>query len=143
MTVIVDFRRRARGHVNAVMVVWAVLMTVIEVSWELHADRTASSVLEGAFLGALLGVYLGWRRRAGAVFYAPALNWTFAWLPLWIAAMVRHGIISGLVVGLVLVTIGWVVLSALEIAWIGVIALGVRLGRGGAGEPPVTVLPPR
>ncbi|MBU6494831.1 MAG: hypothetical protein KGR42_00250 [Acidobacteria bacterium] len=143
MTVILEWRQRARGHVNAVMIAWAVVMTVVEVSWELRAGQSASSLLEGALLGALLGAYLGWRRRVGAVFLAPVLNWTIAWLPLWIAAMVRHGLLSGLVVGAVLITVGWILLSALEIAWIGLIALSVRVIRGGSGEPPVTVIPPR
>ncbi len=141
---IVDLRQRARGNISAVMVVWAVVMTVIEVSWELRAGRTGTSLLEGGIASALLGVYLGWRRRVGATVVAPAVNWLLAWFPLWIAAMVRHGLISGLVVGLVLVTLGWLILSAVEIVWIGFVALVVRSFRGRAPEEPsVTIIPPR
>ena len=127
------------------MVAWSIAMAVVLVAWELRPAHEAETYLWGAIVTAAFGVYLGWRRRSSAVFLAPLVSWCFAWLPLWIAAMVRHGVIKGIFVGLVLVTVGWLVIGAFEFLSLGAVALLVRTLRGGrphVGEDEVIIMGP-
>jgi hypothetical protein len=67
-----------------------------------------------------------------------------AWVPLWIAAMVRDGFFKGLAVGLFWVTIGWVIIGGLEFATLFIVGSFIRLLRGSSGsrDPGVTVYGP-
>ena len=130
MSFVVQVRQRARGNVSAAMIVWSLVMAVILVVWELDPADDGRAVLGGLLATALLGVYLGWRRRGAAVFVAPMVSWSFAWAPLWIAAMIRHGFFKGLFVGLFLVTVGWIVIGAMEFVSLGAVTLLVRRARG-------------
>jgi len=62
----------------------------------------------------LLGIYLGWRRRGGTVFFAPIASWFFAWPPLWLATMIHEGFFKGLFKGLFLITFGWIIIGGSE-----------------------------
>jgi hypothetical protein len=128
---IVRVRQRARGNVSAVMVVWSVAMTVVLAAWEISPTNDGRAFLWGLVATVLFGAYLGWRRHAAAVFVAPFVSWSFAWLPLWISAMVRHGFIKGLFIGFFLITVGWIVVGTLEFVSLGAVTMLVRRVRGG------------
>jgi hypothetical protein len=145
MSFVVQVRQRARGDVSAAMVVWSLAMTVVLAAWEISPASDGRAALWGVAATAVFGVYLGWRRRGAAVFVAPLVSWSFAWLPLWIAAMVRHGFLKGLFVGLFLITVGWLVIGTLEFLSLGAVTLLVRSVRGGGpgpGERDVTIFGP-
>lgn len=130
MSFVVQVRQRARGNVSVAMVAWAVVMTVVVAAWEISPSDDGRAVLGGVAATVLFGVYLGWRRHAAAVFVAPLVSWSFAWLPLWISAMVRHGFLKGIFVGLFLITVGWIVIGTLEFVSLGAVTLMVRRVRG-------------
>ena len=113
------------------MIVWSLIMAVILVIWEVSPADDGRAVLSGLLATVLFGVYLGWRRRGAAVFVAPMVSWGFAWVPLWIAAMIRHGFLKGLFVGLFLVTVGWIVIGTMEFVSLGAVTFLVRSARGG------------
>jgi hypothetical protein len=145
MSFVVQVRQRARGNVSAAMVVWSVAMTVILATWEISRADDGRAVLSGLLATVLFGVYLGWRRRGAAVFVAPMVSWSFAWLPLWISAMIRHGFVKGLFVGFFLVTVGWLVIGTLEFLSLGAVTMLVRSVRGGAprtGDDEVIIFGP-
>lgn len=132
MSFVVQVRQRARGNVSAAMIAWSVVMAVVLVIWETRPAADGRAVLSGILATALFGLYLGWRRRGAAVFVAPLVSWSFAWAPLWIAAMIRHGFVKGLFVGFFLVTVGWIVIGTLEFLSLGAVTLVVRTARGNA-----------
>jgi hypothetical protein len=145
MSFVVQVRQRARGNVSAAMVVWSLAMTVVLAAWEISPASEGRAALWGVAATAVFGAYLGWRRRGAAVFVAPLVSWSFAWLPLWIAAMVRHGFFKGLFVGLFLITVGWLVIGTLEFLSLGAVTLLVRAIRGGgpgSGDGDVIIFGP-
>ena len=123
-------RERARGNVTAPMMLWATVMAVVIFIIEANRNKQPDAVWAGVIATALFGIYLGWRRRGAAVFIAPLVSWLFAWIPLWIAAIIHHGFIKGLFVGLFLVTIGWIGIGFLEFFGLGIVTFVVRLFRG-------------
>lgn len=141
--VVIKVRQRARGNVTAAMVLWSLAMAVALYLYESHATSTSTAVWTGVAATGVFGVYLGWRRRVAAVLVAPMVSWFFAWPLLWIAAMVRHGFVKGLFVGLFLVTVGWVVIGLAEFLGLGAVALAVRWVRGsGPSERDVVIFGP-
>lgn len=145
MSFVVQVRQRARGNVSAAMIVWSLIMTVVLAAWEISPSSDGRAALWGLAATVAFGAYLGWRRRGAAVFVAPLVSWSFAWLPLWIAAMIRHGFLKGLFVGLFLVTVGWLVIGMLEFVSLGAVTLMVRSVRGGgprAGGDEVIIFGP-
>ena len=130
MGMVVVIRQRASGNVSAAMVVWAVAMAVVLFVWEVSAAAHVRAVLAGVVATLVFGAYLGWRQRGAAVFVAPMVSWSFAWLPLWIAAMIHHGALKGLFVGFFLVTVGWLLIGTLEFLWLGAVSVVVRRLRG-------------
>lgn len=145
MSFVVQIRQRARGNVSAAMVLWSLAMVVVLCAWELSPAHEGRSYLWGLVVTVLFGAYLGWRRRGAAVFVAPFVSWAFAWFPLWISAMIRHGFIKGILIGLFLVTVGWVLIGTLEFLGVGAITLLVRGLRGGgprAGDREVIIFGP-
>ena len=138
--VVIQFRDRARGNVSVPMVLWALAMTVV-LFIEVVAPSSAITWL-GFGVSAILGVYLGWRRRVGAVFVAPMVSWLFAWFPLEIACMIHFGILKGFFVGLLTITFGWIAIGFVEFAWLGMVALLVRAIRGSSGRDGVVILGP-
>jgi len=142
---VIQIRQRARGNATRGMVAWALVMTVVMCAWEVSPAWDGRAVVGGAVATALFGAYLGWQRRAAAVFVAPLVSWGVAWLPLWISAVVRHGFVKGVFVGFFLVTVGWLLVGAMEFATLGAAALAVRSFRGGGPrdlEPDVVVFGP-
>ncbi len=121
---------RARQGATGAVVVWAVVTAVVLFMLEAHVGPRRGAEWVGCFATALLGGYLGWRRRVGAVFFAPLVSWFFSWPLLLIAAMIHDGPVSGFFVGLFLITIGWVAVGAVELIWLGAVALVVRALRG-------------
>lgn len=144
MSFVVQVRQRARGNVSAAMVVWSVAVAVALVVWEVSPRDDGRAVLSGLVATVLFGVYLGWRRRGAAVFVAPMVSWGFAWAPLWIAAMFRHGVVEGVFVGFFLVTVGWLVIGAMEFVSLGAVTLLVRRlrGAGRSGDDEVIIFGP-
>ncbi len=134
MSFVVQVRQRARGNVSVAMVIWALAMTVVLFVWEVRPSVDGRATLWGFAFTAVFAAYLGWRRRGAAVFVAPLVSWSFAWLPLWIAAMVRHGLLRGFFVGLFLITVGWLAIGTLEFLALGAITMLVRSVRGGASR---------
>lgn len=122
--VIFTVRDRAKSSVTAPMVCWALAMT--PVLFIGVVAPSATDTIAGFAVSALLGIYLGWKRRMGTVVVAPLVNWLFAWFPMEIASMIHFGILKGFLLGLVIITFGWVGIGFVEVAWIGMVALLVR-----------------
>ena len=137
-------RERAKGNVTAPMVLWATVMAGVLFLLESRLAPQATTAWVGVGVTALFGIYLGWRRRAAAVFVAPFVSWLFAWFPLWIAAMIHEGVLRGLLWGLFLITIGWIAIGFGEFVWLGAVAFLVRMFRGPSGraEPDVVIFGP-
>jgi hypothetical protein len=134
------YRERARGNVSFPMVVWAIAMAVILVMGIVRASATVT--ITGFAITALLGIFLGWRRRFGAVIAAPFISWFFAWLPMEIASMVHFGILKGFFFGLLIITFGWIGIGFVEFAWLAIVSLLVRSIRGNPRDEPVVVIDP-
>jgi len=122
---------------------WAVVMAVAVCLWEGSPAPHDHSVALGAGACIALGVLLGWTRRTASAFWMPLVSWLFGWFPLWITAIVRHGFIRGLFVGLFLVTIGWAFLGAVEVFVIGFTASIVRMIRGPSREADIEIIGPQ
>ncbi|MGC8499493.1 MAG: hypothetical protein ACP5OV_08390 [Acidimicrobiales bacterium] len=131
---------RARGGWSVATFGWTLVMAVVLALGEARPAGRGTDVIVGLVASAVLGLILGWRRRLGAVLAAPLLSWLVAWLPLLIAAMVRHGVLAGLVVGALTVTVGWIAIGGLELAVVGLVA--VLVARLRPGGPAVVILGP-
>jgi hypothetical protein len=142
--VVFQVRERAKGNVTTPMVLWATVMAAVLFLLESRLAGQAATAWVGVGATALFGIYLGWRRRAAAVFVAPFVSWLFAWFPLWIAAMIHEGVLRGLLWGLFLITIGWIAIGFAEFVWLGAVALLVRTFRGPSSraEPDVVIFGP-
>jgi hypothetical protein len=122
------------------MVLWAIAMTVVLF---IEVVRPSAGVtLLGFGISAVLGVYLGWRRRVGAVVVAPVVNWLVAWFPMEIACMIHFGILKGFFLGLLVITFGWLGIGFVEFVWISMVALLVRALRGSSKDDPVVIIDP-
>lgn len=124
------------------MTLWAILMAVVLFLGEARIGSSTGAYWTGIAATALLGAYLGWRRRVAAVFVAPIVSWLFAWFPLVVAAMIHDGVLSGFFVGLFLITIGWIGIGLIEMVWMGMVALLVRMLRGRGRGPEVVIYGP-
>jgi hypothetical protein len=131
-SVFVQVKSRARGNVTATMIVWSIVMAVVIFMVEASHGAHHDALWVGFGATALFGFYLGLRRRLAAAFVAPLVSWSFAWIPLWIAAMIRDGFFKGLVVGLFWVTVGWVMIGGIEFITIFVVGSFIRIFRGSA-----------
>ncbi len=139
-TVVIQFRDRTKGNVSVPMVLWATAMTVI-----LFMEVVASSAtvtLSGFAVTALFGVYLGWRRRIGAIVVAPFVSWLFAWFPMEIACMIHFGILKGFLLGLLIITFGWIGIGFVEFAWLAMVAFLVRAIRRPSRDDPIVIIEP-
>ena len=128
--VFVQVKGRARGNVTATMTIWSIVMAVVIFMVEASHGAHHDALWVGFGATALFGIYLGLRRRVAAAFVAPLVSWTIAWIPLWVAAMVRDGFFKGLIVGLFWVTIGWVMIGGIEFVTLFIVGGFVRLFRG-------------
>jgi hypothetical protein len=140
MNVVFTVRERARGNVSTPVVLWALAMTVV-----LFIDVVNPSALvtiSGFAITALLGALLGWRRRMGTVIAAPFISWLFAWFPMEIACMIHFGILKGFLLGLLIITFGWIGIGFVELAWLAMVALFVRSLRGAPSNDRVVIIDP-
>jgi hypothetical protein len=140
MNTVFVYRERARGNVSFPMVVWALAMTVI--LFMAIAASSATVTITGFALTALLGIYLGWKRRFGAVIAAPFVSWFFAWFPMEIASMIHFGVLKGFFLGLLIITFGWIGIGFLEFASLAIVSLLVRSLRGTPRDEPVVIIDP-
>ena len=142
--VVFAVQKRTRGNVTTPMVLWAMVMSVVIFLLESRIGSREAATWSGLFATALLGVYLGWRRRAAAVFIAPLVSWLFAWPLLWVAALLYDGFIKGLFVGLFLITVGWIGIGLTELVVLGLVTFLVRMlrGSGHPKEQSVVIEPP-
>jgi hypothetical protein len=140
MNTVFLYRERAKGNVSFPMVVWAIAMTVI--LFLSIVSPSATTPIPGFALTALLGIVLGWRRRFGAVIAAPFVSWFFAWFPMEIASMIHFGILKGFLLGLVIITFGWIAIGFIEFVWLAMVALLVRSLRGTPRDEPVVIIEP-
>jgi hypothetical protein len=140
MNVVVTFRERARGNVSTPVVLWAIAMTVV-----LFMEIVIPSALltvSGFALTALLGGFLGWRRRMGTIVVAPFVSWLFAWFPMEIASMIHFGILKGFLLGLVIITFGWIAIGFVELAWLAMAAMLIRSIHGHSPQDRVVIIDP-
>lgn len=128
MSVVVRIRQQTRANASIPMALWSVVMAVVLVMEIVGSSARVTMV--GVLATAALGIWLGWRRRGGAVFVAPLVSWMVAWLPMMIAAMVHDGVVKGIVAGLALVTVGWIGIGFVEFVWLGLVTALVRALRG-------------
>lgn len=122
------------------MVLWALAMAVVFFVYVVAPSALVSVI--GFGISALLGTYLGLRRRVGAVFVAPIISWFFAAFPLVIACMIHFGILKGFFLGLLTITFGWIGIGFVEFAWIGIVALVFRALRGTSNRDAVIIMEP-
>jgi hypothetical protein len=132
--VFIQVKQRARGNVTTPMILWSIVMAVVIFTVEARHGAHHDAIWIGFGASALFGIYLGLRRRVAASFIAPLVSWSVAWIPLWIAAMIRDGFLKGLVVGLFWVTIGWVLIGGLEFATLFIVGSIFRVVRGSSGR---------
>lgn len=126
------------------MVLWAMVMAVVLFLLESHLGSRANALWAGVAATALFGAYLGWRRRAAAVFIAPLVSWVFAWPFVWLGSMIHDGFFHGFFGGLFTITFGWLAIGFCELVWLAAVAFLVRLLRGppDRGEPDVVIFGP-
>jgi hypothetical protein len=140
MSVVFTVRERARGNVSTPVVLWAIAMTVV-----LFMEIVTPSALltvSGFAITALLGGFLGWRGRMGTVVVAPFVSWLFAWFPMEIASMIHFGILKGFLLGLVIITFGWIGIGFVELAWLAMVAMLVRSIHGNSPQDRVVIIDP-
>ena len=122
------------------MALWAVVMAGVLVMEIVASSARVTTV--GLLATAALGIWLGWRRRGGAVFVAPVVSWMVAWLPMMIAAMVHDGFFKGFFVGLALVSVGWIAIGFVEFVWLGLVTMLVRALRGRGSVNEIEIIDP-
>jgi hypothetical protein len=140
VNVVFSVRERARGNVSTPVVLWALAMTVV-----LFMEVVTPSALltiSGFTITALLGALLGWRRRMGTVIAAPFISWLFAWFPMEIACMIHFGILKGFLLGLLIITFGWIGVGFVELAWLAMVAFFVRSLRSVPADDRVVIIDP-
>jgi hypothetical protein len=140
MNVVFTVRERARGNVSTPVVLWALAMTVV-LFMEVVNPSALLTVIGFAITG-LLGALLGWRRRMGTVLVAPFIGWLFAWFPMEIACMIHFGILKGFLLGLLIITFGWVGIGFVELAWLAMVAFFVRSLHGTPSDDRVVIIDP-
>ena len=78
----------------------------------------------------------------GTVVVAPFVSWFFAWFPMEIASMIHFGILKGFLLGLVIITFGWIAIGFVELAWLGMVAMLIRSIRGNSREDREIIIDP-
>jgi hypothetical protein len=59
-----------------------------------------------------------------------------------IACMIHFGILKGFLLGLLLITFGWIGIGFVEFAWLAMVALLVRAMRGSSRDDSVIIIDP-
>ena len=107
-------RINPRGKVTRPVTLWSMVMAVFLFCFEVNIVNRGTFLDLALLVTVLLGIYLGWQRRGGTVFFAPIASWFFAWPPLWLATMIHEGFFKGLFKGLFLITFGWIIIGGAE-----------------------------
>jgi len=123
-------RINPRGRVTRPVTLWAIVMAVCLFCFEAKIGNRGTFLDVALLVTVLLGIYLGWQRRGGTVFFAPIASWFFAWPPLWLATMIHEGFFKGLFKGLFLITFGWIIIGGAEFIVLFTTSSIVRLLRG-------------
>ena len=134
--------QRAKASVTVPMVVWSLAVAVALVMCESGGSQHANGFALALAATTVFGLWLGWRGRVGVVFFAPFVSWLFAWLPLLVASMVRHGILHGFVVGVFLDTIGWLVIGTCEFFGLITVVMIVRALKGRPRDVDFVIIDP-
>jgi hypothetical protein len=106
---------------------------------------SATDTIVGFGITAVLGFYLGWQGRTGTIIAAPFVSWLFAWFPMEIACMIHFGILKGFLLGLLIITFGWMGIGFVEFAWISMVAVVARSIHGSSehhDEDDVVIIDP-
>lgn len=142
--VMFQVKERTRSNVTAPMIVWAIAMAVVLFMLEARYGERSSVVWAGLGATALLGAYLGWRRRIAATLVAPIVSWLVAWPPLAVAAVLHYGFFKGLFAGLFWITIGWALIATIELSVLLFFATVIKRLRGFSAlqDPGVIVFGP-
>jgi len=139
----IALRQKTRSDVSGPTVVWALGMTFVLCTLIARTTNHHAATYLGIVLCVVYGAILGWQRRTGTVFVAPIISWFFAWVPLWIVAIISRGFIHGFFAGLFWDTVGWLLIGTGEFVLIGAVAAAVRLVRGSAkDDATVTIIDP-
>ena len=126
-------RINPRGRVTRPVTFWAIVIAVCLFCFEAKIGNRGTFLDVALLVTVLLGIYLGWRRRGGTVFFAPIASWFFAWPPLWLATMIHEGFFKGLFKGLFLITFGWIIIGGSEFIVLFTTSSIVRLLLGKRG----------
>jgi len=129
-TVFYSLQERSKGRVTRPLLLWAFLMAIDLFCYEAQIGNSNTVRDAGLLMTVMLGIYLGWQRRGGTVFFAPIASWFFAWPPLWLATMIHEGFFKGFFKGLFLITIGWIAIGGGEFAVLLITSTIVRMLRG-------------
>jgi len=127
-------RINPRGRVTRPVTLWSMVMAVFLFCFEVNIGNRGTFLDLALLVTVLLGIYLGWQRRGGTVFFAPIASWFFAWPPLWLATMIHEGFFKGLFKGLFLITFGWIIIGGAEFIVLFTSSSIVRLLRGKRGN---------
>ena len=127
-------RINPRGRVTRPVTLWSMFMAVCLFCFEANIGNKATFLDLALLVTVFLGIYLGWQRRGGTVFFAPIASWFFAWPPLWLATLIHEGFFKGLLKGLFLITFGWIIIGGAEFIVLFTTSSIVRLLRGKRGS---------
>lgn len=95
-------------------------------------------------LTAIVGFWLGWRRRTGTAFVVPMLSWCVLVPFAFVSEIIRRGFLSGVLWGFGFTIVGGFVASTIEAALLVMFAVLGRAAVGSHGGSRTTViLPPR
>jgi len=127
-------RINPRGRFTRPVTLWAMVMAACLFCFEANIGNRGTFVDVALLVTVLLGIYLGWQRRGGTVFFAPIASWFFAWPPLWLATMIHEGFFKGLFKGLFFITFGWIIIGGAEFIVLLTTSSIIRLLRGKRGN---------
>jgi len=134
--------QRAKTSVTRPMLLWSFVVAVGLVLVESGGSQHDTGVGLAVVATLSFGVWLGWQRRTGVIFFAPLVSWMFAWFPLLLAAIVRRGFFRGVLSGLFLDSVGWIAIGTLEFLGLFIVASVVRALRGTPREDDVIIIDP-
>jgi hypothetical protein len=142
--IVIRVRNEVRGPVGGAIALWSVVTTWCLVLLIAHPDRHSGAAHTLFWSTVALGVILGVQRRTAMAWIAPMVAWAVAWLPVWIAFVVREGFLPGVFVGAVAAAGGWILFGAAITPILFVLSTLVRLiARPFRRSRDVTIISPR
>lgn len=152
MVPVVVVSRFGTRRVGFAVLAWAVVVDLLLfVAWTTHHFGFTSGARPLAYvaigtLTALVGLWIGWRHRVGAAFFAPLLAWTILVPFAFVSEFVRVGFLDGLWHGLLLSIFGGFITSSVEGVFLVAFAVLGRLLSGVLStrdRDRTVILPPR